>query len=560
MKTLEYLNGIASTNVNFTDTRPSGIIFDRTQGKNYAFTETTTSFPLLIGGNILEIINPLVTNVRYRINLGTVDADLSYSGIPFGIVVVKEGTVYTYFNIKTVSEWEAIKQPTVIIDPNFQGTFSYTVTILYNTDTTIDNEFSWSVGIYVPFSQMVSSTTLTSTPRALYGPPTNLVFVSSLFIEGIKILLSTFQVSAFVGKTVRPSMVLQSTATLSCKPRLFTFNDSTLTIDNPLPFANGSFGQYLVVDNSGQYVSSVYRTSLDDYVLGIFDIEDRQQIQSFTNAGSDLDGNGNWLLNRHITGTNNFRLYRKQSQGNPYSLTATLVKQIDFNNAWGLGIGRTISDNYCVIRNVTTAVGKNNYILEIYSIDPSTGFTFLYSKQGTAHQYLNNTFEQRLGERIVISDNYLCLAENVIIGQAPDTHDDIFVYNTANGNFIRKLSNNVDVRDMIIEGNNLIVLTASDLIKWDLITGNLIYAYNLTSFMAVGGRIERYQDRWTAVQIAQFPGTGITFIDDNGKRTSTISITNSDFKIIGTDTLIVGDNGFDGVQGNQGIIYVKKET
>lgn len=212
MKTLQYLNGIAGTVVSFTDSRPSGVIFDRPQGKSYDFTASTYSFALLVGGNILEIINPVVANVRYKINLGNALATLSYASLPPGVVVSQSGTIYTIYGIDSVSDWEAVKDPNITLDLEYQGTFSYDVTILYNTDTTADNEFTWTVGVFAPVSEITSTFALSSAPKRTASLVSN--------ITNITILSCDFDVNSQVkGFVASPDAF----ATLYCRPKVDPF-------------------------------------------------------------------------------------------------------------------------------------------------------------------------------------------------------------------------------------------------------------------------------------------------------------------------------------------------
>ena len=97
--------------------------------KSYNFTESTLSFNLLVGANIVEIINPSSAIVRYKINIGTAQATLNFGTLPSGVTVSQAGTIYTVYGIDSISDWEAVKQPTVTIDPAFTGTFSYSASI-----------------------------------------------------------------------------------------------------------------------------------------------------------------------------------------------------------------------------------------------------------------------------------------------------------------------------------------------------------------------------------------------------------------------------------------------
>ena len=60
MQSLRDLNNRAATSLTFTENRGTNVIFDRAAGKTYSFTETSLSFDILVGANIIEIINPSI--------------------------------------------------------------------------------------------------------------------------------------------------------------------------------------------------------------------------------------------------------------------------------------------------------------------------------------------------------------------------------------------------------------------------------------------------------------------------------------------------------------------
>ena len=571
MKTLQYLNGIAGTVVSFTDSRPSGVIFDRPQGKSYDFTASTYSFALLVGGNILEIINPVVANVRYKINLGNALATLSYASLPPGVVVSQSGTIYTIYGIDSVSDWEAVKDPNITLDLEYQGTFSYDVTILYNTDTTADNEFTWTVGVFAPVSEITSTFALSSTAKRSANLLTNLNVVSNLFVEGVNTLGTVFRATINANRTARITDIFSSAFTISCKPRQFTFADSTLTIDNPSPIENANIGRYIVADDA--FITTNYNdTDIFDNTKNemiVFDIETgdiEQNITSPTGIGHRFAGNDNWLLSQTsiISNQYTFALYEKQLSGDPWNLVDTLTKSYDaYGNVWVVPQHqKCVTNNYVAIQN--TADGNNvnhplyyaNYVTEIYSIDNINGFTYLYTKQGSVQQYGGNNYAQQLGKRVAMSDDYLCLSMETntqINGWAS-----VLVYDTATGNPVLTVTNNSAVRDLVVYGDYLYILTTQGIIQWDLDTNTQVAAYNYTGLV----RMERYGEKWMAVASNQNPSTALLLINmENGAIEATgLSIEFSDFKFVGTDILVIGNTYYDGAETDQGIIYVKKET
>jgi hypothetical protein len=245
MNSLEYLNGISSTSISYTDNRATNVIFDRPNPKNIAFTETTTSFSAHIGIEIVEIIQPTTANVRFKINLGTSNASVDFGLFSEDLSLVNNDTVWTIYGIKTLDHWNSIKSPTITLDEDYFGDVSYDVTILYDTDTATNLTKEFSVGYFVPAVQMQPTITMDVTPNVIYDPLTNLysytVFkfyryavqlVSRFTLEAEGVLLNTvssqFSMNADVNVITDTDSALTSSTNLSVDATKIDFITTTI--------------------------------------------------------------------------------------------------------------------------------------------------------------------------------------------------------------------------------------------------------------------------------------------------------------------------------------------
>lgn len=161
MNTLQYLNGIGTNTITYTDNRPADVIFDRPAPKDTAAVTTTdVTFTVIPAINIVEIIQPNATNIRYKIELYDLSAVVEYDSLPAGCQLTIESPVYTVSGIDSVEDWEAVKAPTIRLSSDQFGDFSYQANIIYDTATQTDVTLTWEVGYYIPQSLMESIATL----------------------------------------------------------------------------------------------------------------------------------------------------------------------------------------------------------------------------------------------------------------------------------------------------------------------------------------------------------------------------------------------------------------
>ena len=167
MNSLNYLNGVSDTVVSFTDNRPSNVLFDRPKAKDIAFTDTSLSFNVIAGINIIELIG--TPNVRYQIEVGSSYATVTLGSLPTGVTLVQSGNTYTFYGIDSVSDWNAVKSPLITLTAGFAGNVYYNPTILYDTDIQSNLQQQWTVGVFVPEAVMPTTSLCTITANKITG-------------------------------------------------------------------------------------------------------------------------------------------------------------------------------------------------------------------------------------------------------------------------------------------------------------------------------------------------------------------------------------------------------
>lgn len=170
MRSLSYLNGQSSATVTYTDTRDANVIFDRPDPLDYTFTGTDTTFSVIVGTNIIEIVQPSQTNIRMKVNAGTTQATVSWPTIPVGCTVTQVDTVFTLSGIDSLQDWELVKSPTITLDADFFGTVNYSVEILYDTPTQANKSVRFTVGQYVPAVEMNASASVSCAAGKIVDP------------------------------------------------------------------------------------------------------------------------------------------------------------------------------------------------------------------------------------------------------------------------------------------------------------------------------------------------------------------------------------------------------
>lgn len=502
MQSLSNLNTRAATALAFTENRGTNVIFDRAAGKTYSFTETSLTFNNIVGANIVEIINPSIANVRFQINLGAAQATISYNTLPTGVTVNKVGSIYTFYGIDSVSDYDAIKQVTINIDAAYSGSFSYSGAIVYNTDSQANVQFEWNVGIYIPDAQLTAVSSLSCDPTYFFGGIADITSFFGLAVEGVRVLGTEFQLEVYAKRIARTGATIDTNATLSAKPRQYLFNDSTFNIDNPNPQRDSHlFGNTLAWDGSNIVIGSLSRDLEHSmYAVNATNGDTEFSFDRIGVAGTpatsscDILGyNNNYVLVVEGTGTDNaddhIVLWKKQATGDLYTKIDNIGYADPSGGSGGAGVSiqnagssTTVTDSYII--HVDTLYGYEfiyNWGLgrvRVYSIDDSSGLTLEYDHIGVSDSTFAVPRRQNLGQNgIAICEDYYAMTERYDYNDSTaGSWHKIYVYDTATGTLQYTLngsSSQKEPQSLAMYDNNLYITYDDNTLEvFDMDTGS----------------------------------------------------------------------------------------
>ncbi len=145
MKSITDLNGIGLDTNDYIDQRTPSITFSTLTPATQSLTiYQGAPHSLPVGSNITEIINYPFIGACYIIDLRNtlLDCQVQWATIPSGCVVTNPThNVWKISGINSAVTWNLIKSPTIIINEEVYGSFSYMATIEYQTT----NYVSWNV-------------------------------------------------------------------------------------------------------------------------------------------------------------------------------------------------------------------------------------------------------------------------------------------------------------------------------------------------------------------------------------------------------------------------------
>lgn len=450
MNTLEYLNTLSNQTLSFTDNRPANVIFDRPRPKDISFTTTETTFNAIVGTNIVEIIQPSVTNIRYKITLTGINASINFGTLPSGCTLVGSGPSYTIIGIDSVSDWEAVKLPTFTINEDEFGAFAYESSIIYDTDTTYNNKVTWEVGQFIPQVQLQSSSTLTATGNFQVSGEAELESYASVFVQGIEAIFAYANIDAYANYTTGSVTALITTeASISAaKPTLYTFTQSTV-YQNPQSgqedINNQQFSKWVVGSGSLIAASRDYSGSNDAvYVYNNGELIDSLPCGTYSNAlVTGLAISPNYLAAAVTTstgGTHEIFVYQRQGN-NTY---------IEFDNI--TLTGRKVADLNITDTHVAWTGDASEDRHGIYTINEST-------------EQLDYVGEISAAATVsALNDDYF------VVGRY-DTNN-IQIYDLTDITSIdRTISTSNTINDLSLYGNSLFVSSDTNPKIWDITTG-----------------------------------------------------------------------------------------
>lgn len=269
MNSFSSLNSLGT--IAYTDNRQPNVIFTWPAARNIStITKTSNVFNVERKIDIAEIIDSDYTNIKYNIDLSAVaGATLTWNYLPDGAITTSTGNVYTVQPITTVAEWNSIAAPTITLPEDFQGSFFYTVSIQYTTLAGIQT-VSWTVGTYVPVSDMSTVATLSTSP-AKYKGIVNEEFATIFSLNGVGYdfisfaaaltAQGSFSVSAL--RTARITAGLSSIVSATIQSKVNGLLRATLVTDGGNFVASGLQREFL----SNTTVSRTYLSNQENDIF-----------------------------------------------------------------------------------------------------------------------------------------------------------------------------------------------------------------------------------------------------------------------------------------------------
>ena len=376
MNSLEDLNNYSQTEIEYTDQRPADVLFDNETATGQAITvETGSTHTTPVGIQIVEIINYEQSLPTYEIDLqGTTGATAAWVGLP-AYLTVNSSTpgLYIVSGMKSVSDWNLIKAPTITTPAGFEGYWTYSATVKWNALTTLET-MPWSVAVY---SGSVSDL---SSPQIFYYTSS-----STQTITGNPILTTTTSPATFT-VTITPNTLTALTNIITSGTGGTTStNGSTkvVTITGTRTQVNSHLNSIAITTNSSIsdfnltfYVTNNFNANTDTVIMNIVNVS----VQFLTNPSSvtyneDLD-----FYNRFAPTITDASF--SDSTGYTLTITPSSTSAITLMNTFGnLGGTETFNATTKVLTLTGTRAQINQHLTSLtgstvigYAITPGDNF------------------------------------------------------------------------------------------------------------------------------------------------------------------------------------------
>lgn len=171
MSSLTELNNYSNETIAFVDNRPADVKLTYPTARNVPnFVAESSSFPVERKVDIEEIINPQGTlNLTFSVDLSSVPgATLTWDTLFTGSITTQVNQVYSVRAIDSIADWDLVKAPTITLPDTFQGSFEYTCSLTYLAASGLTTK-SWTVGSFVPVSNLIAQFTQTTSPIMFKG-------------------------------------------------------------------------------------------------------------------------------------------------------------------------------------------------------------------------------------------------------------------------------------------------------------------------------------------------------------------------------------------------------
>ena len=166
MKSLLELNGYSDIEVEYSDARTAGVLFDRPNAINVSLLiNENQTHTLPTGIEINDIVDYLVAQVYVELDFSTLldstndPVQISTAGFPAHMSLSSVDNVYTIGPLQSVSDWLTVKSAAIQLPFGYSGEFDYTATISYFIDDSTQESVTWTVATTVIPIEYLSDTT-----------------------------------------------------------------------------------------------------------------------------------------------------------------------------------------------------------------------------------------------------------------------------------------------------------------------------------------------------------------------------------------------------------------
>jgi hypothetical protein len=166
MKSLLELNGYSDIEVEYSDARTAGVLFDRPNAIDVSLLiNENQTHTLPTGIEINDIVDYEVAQVYVELDFSTLldstndPVQINTTGFPAHMTLSSEDNVYTIGPLQSVSDWLTVKSAVIQLPFGYSGEFDYTATISYFIDDSTQESVNWTVAMTVIAIQYLSDTT-----------------------------------------------------------------------------------------------------------------------------------------------------------------------------------------------------------------------------------------------------------------------------------------------------------------------------------------------------------------------------------------------------------------
>ena len=162
MSTLVELNAFADGVVSYTENRPSFVFFNFPNATDLTSQSISSqTFTLQRTIDIVEIVKPSIALVVFEVDVSALSGTtVSFGSLPTGVTVTELNGVFTVSGIDSVSDWEAVRSPTITLpSADHQGSFAYTCKIIATIDG-VRTTKQWTVGTFKTIASIGATSSL----------------------------------------------------------------------------------------------------------------------------------------------------------------------------------------------------------------------------------------------------------------------------------------------------------------------------------------------------------------------------------------------------------------